>query len=338
MQHAPMQHATRTDATCNAHRCNMPHATRTDAPCNAPRCNPHRCDILMQNTKRSIAPMQRAPMYHADARRCNMDIACRTAHPVPHAPWRHRAATWLRHIVCLDAYILPPCAPSIGRAAPRNAPSHGAGRATRAGRTHRLGVRDRAALERDGPIPHAHHAAAAILRTSRQSQGYRNRPRIPSTDTHPTAHRPGSRRRPAPHAPFLLRCRISPRRRRARCPWPCGARHHRRPAHECIAPPLGRRKSPPFAKSRSARAADSKQRTGRPCAAGRLRVADATCNAQKFRCNMQHATRADATRADATRHARRCNAPRALMHYPTRHACRCIMQHATRIDAPCNAQ
>jgi hypothetical protein len=36
-----------------------------------------------------------------------MHIACRTAHPVPHAPWQHRAATWLRHIVCLDACILP---------------------------------------------------------------------------------------------------------------------------------------------------------------------------------------------------------------------------------------
>jgi hypothetical protein len=78
----------------------------------------------------------------------------------------------------------------------------------------------------------------------------------------------------APHAP-LLRCRISPRRRTAPCPCPWRARR-RRPAHERVAPPLGDRNSPAFARSSSARATHQ-QRTARPCAAGRLRV-----------CNMQH--------------------------------------------------
>jgi hypothetical protein len=101
-------------ATCNARRCNAQRAptqreTRAHATCNMrhalmPRCNTHRCDMLMQHTRRSIAPMQRAPMQCATrademrhARRCNMRIAHRTAHPVLHAPGRHRAATWLRH-------------------------------------------------------------------------------------------------------------------------------------------------------------------------------------------------------------------------------------------------
>ncbi len=59
--------------------------------------------------------MQLASVRHVDAtyeaincsdnaRRCKMHIASRTAHLVPHAPYR--AAT-LRHIVCLDACILP---------------------------------------------------------------------------------------------------------------------------------------------------------------------------------------------------------------------------------------
>jgi hypothetical protein len=82
-------------------------------------------------------------------------------------------------------------------------------------------------------------------------------------------------------------------------------RRRRRAAHERIAPPLGRRKNPPFARSGSARAPDTTQRTARPCAVGRLSVcnmqratrAAATCNTQ--RCNTP--TRADATRADATR-------------------------------------
>jgi hypothetical protein len=122
-----MQHATRTDApckrapaqhaTCDTHRCidatctdvtcNMRHApmqraTRSDETCNAPGC-----DMLMQHTKRCIAPMQRAPMQHATHAGATCTSHTAPAHPAPHAPWQHRAATWLRHMVCLDACILP---------------------------------------------------------------------------------------------------------------------------------------------------------------------------------------------------------------------------------------
>ncbi len=124
------------------------------------------------------------------------------------------------------------------------------GRATRAGRTHRLGGRDRAALERDGAILHAHHAAV-VLRTSQRSHAHCNRP------THPVRRHPPPLRIAAlaPHAP-LLRCRISPRCRTARCPCPWRARRRRRrTAHKRIAPPLGRRNSPAFAGSGSAREA-----------------------------------------------------------------------------------
>jgi hypothetical protein len=62
------------------------------------------------------------------------------------------------------------CAPHRARhpsAVPHCATYHttARGRATRAGRTHRLAVRDRAALERHGAIEHAHHAAE-VLRTA----------------------------------------------------------------------------------------------------------------------------------------------------------------------------
>ena len=92
----------------------MQHAPRKHATCNAHRCNTHG------------APMQHASMRHVDATykamycsdatradatrnasRCNMHIAYRTTHPVPNAPGRHRAATWLPHMVCLDACTLP---------------------------------------------------------------------------------------------------------------------------------------------------------------------------------------------------------------------------------------
>jgi hypothetical protein len=57
--------------------------------------------------------------------------------------------------------------------------------ATRVGRTHqRRGVRDRAALERDGAIHHAHHAAA-VLRTADAAAPIAIGRRTPSADTRP---------------------------------------------------------------------------------------------------------------------------------------------------------
>jgi hypothetical protein len=50
--------------------------------------------------------------------------------------------------------------------------------------THRLGARDRAANERDGPIVHAHHAAD--LRTAGAATPAANRPRTPSAHTRPS--------------------------------------------------------------------------------------------------------------------------------------------------------
>ncbi len=201
-------------------------------------------------------------MLECNARRCNMHIAYRTAHPGPHAPWRHRAGTWLRHMVCLGcmhACILPlgnlatrcmtsaraSCSARRARAAvqhsasrwgrpfgsdkersthtlhsgrmrrtpyttrrsmraphcarrpsavPQRATYHttAQGRASHARRTHqRRAARDRAALERDGAILHAHHAAAVgVLRTSRRSHAYCNRPRTPSADTPPNRASP----------------------------------------------------------------------------------------------------------------------------------------------------
>ncbi len=88
--------------------------------------------------------------------------------------------------------------------------------------THRIGVPDRAAFERDGPIVHVNHAAAAAeLRTADGATPSRIGP-------HPT------RIGPTRSAPLLLRCRISPRRRTAQCPWPWRARHRHRSAHERI--------------------------------------------------------------------------------------------------------
>ena len=168
----------------------MQHASKKHATCKAHRCNTHRCDMLMQHTRRCIAPMQRVPMQHETQAGATCTSHTAPAHPVSHAPGRHRAATWLRHMVCLDASILPlgtlatrcmtrsssacsarlaraavqrsssrwgrpfandstrvlarftpaacavhhspqhacaaPCAPSIGRAARRNIPYHGA--------------------------------------------------------------------------------------------------------------------------------------------------------------------------------------------------------------------
>ena len=46
-------------------------------------------------------------MQHASQAGATCTSHTAPAHPVPHAPGRHRAATWLRHIVCLDACILP---------------------------------------------------------------------------------------------------------------------------------------------------------------------------------------------------------------------------------------
>jgi hypothetical protein len=106
-------------------------------------------------------------------------------------------------------------------------------------RTHRLGVGDRAALERDFSVAHRDHAATALRTTEPHP------PPPPSQNRH--------RRRPHTSAPTpiaarprapLLRCRISPRRRtaRRRCPW--RSRRRRSPAHECNAPHARRRRPP----------------------------------------------------------------------------------------------
>jgi hypothetical protein len=85
------------------------------------------------------------------------------------------------------------------------------------------------------------------------------------------------------------------------------------------------------------RNADTTQWTVRPCAAGRLRVADATstvatCNAH--RCNMQHATRADATRKHAPmQRATRADALCNMLHAPVHRVTRA---GAARPDATCN--
>ena len=206
-----------------------------------------------------------------NARRCNMHIAHRTAHPVPHEPWWHRAA------------CAAPCAPSIGRAAPRNIPYHGAGRATRAGCTHRRAARDRAALERDGPVGHGNHAAVA-LRTSRRSHAYCNRPRPPT----PAPPRTGP---PRTHRCFGVRYRHGVEQR--------GALGHGEHAAIGLRTSASHRRSAtakarPFAQSSSARAAARTthhtaavlRTTHRTAgAAGRLRSDDAR------RC--KGATRAD---------------------------------------------
>jgi hypothetical protein len=84
-QRAPMHYA-----ACNAHRCNvhahrcsthrgnMQHAMCTNATWNARRCNTHRCHMLMQYTRRCIAPMQR----DTDATRKRAPV--QRAHRIPH--------------------------------------------------------------------------------------------------------------------------------------------------------------------------------------------------------------------------------------------------------------
>ena len=104
----------------------------------------------------------------------------------------------------------------------------------------RRGVGDRAALERDCPVAHRDHAAAA-LRTAA--------PHLPSPASYiaPAPHRPRASvpariaARPCAH---VLRCRISPRRRTAPRPSPCGSRR-RSAAHERNAPHARRRHRPP---------------------------------------------------------------------------------------------
>jgi hypothetical protein len=73
-------------------------------------------------------------------------------------------------------------------------------------------------------------------------------PRLPTPA--PSGIGSGSHRRPAAPCPAaharVLRCRISPRHRTARCPWPWRARRRlHKSAHERIAPPLGHRTARP---------------------------------------------------------------------------------------------
>jgi hypothetical protein len=161
----------------------------------------------------------------------------------------------------------------------------------RRARTHRPGVRDRAALERDGAIAHANHAAAAavVLRTAGAATPIAIGRRTPSADT-----RSPLRTRPDPHAP-LLRCRLSPRCRTARCPCACRAhRRHRdsQTAHERIATPNNM--------CAIEDAIRDVHRCNKNCAPmQRATSTDATCN--RCRCNMQPVPLQHATRTSATR-------------------------------------
>jgi hypothetical protein len=72
---SPTQRATRTDATCNTHRCNVQHAPMQHANarrCNAPRAPMHRCADETCNTHRCIVP--RASVQRAT----RTDAACNT--------------------------------------------------------------------------------------------------------------------------------------------------------------------------------------------------------------------------------------------------------------------
>ncbi len=171
---------------------------------------------------------------------------------------------------------------------------------TTGARAHRLGVRDRAALERDGPIVHVNHTT--VLRTAKRPHARRKsalalRP--------PTPALAPMHCRLAPLTP-LLWCRISPRRRTARCRWPWRARR-RGPAQEHIAPPLGDRKGRPLLNRAVCMRNPPYNASHCKRAAGGLRVADATIQ----HVPMQRAAMPDATRSDGTMHCaamQQCNA------------------------------
>jgi hypothetical protein len=328
----------------------------------------------MQHTRRCIAPMQRETDATHNASRCNVHIAYRTAHPVPHAPWRHGAAAWLQHIACLDACTLPlgnlatrcmtsarascsarraraavqhsasrwgrpfgngfetsthtlhsgrmrrtPCtarrsmrAPHRARhpsAVPHRATYHttARGRATRAGRTHRLAVRDRAALERDGAIVHANHAAVTLRTAGAAAPTAIGRaPRLPT---------------PAP-----LRIAAPPRTHRCGAGYRHGVEQRGALAHGEHAA-AGLRTSASRRRSAAAKARPSPNRAAHT----RSRHHTTQRTRRPRVCNMQRATR-----ADATCNTHRCNTPTRAD--ATRYARRYILQHATRTDATCNAR
>jgi hypothetical protein len=323
--------ATHQQRTKQQRRC----GTAARRPWNARRCNGSRCNGSRCNARRRI--MQRAPK-HASFRFGTLATQCVTsagascpARAVCNTPrhdgiaqdykkvlTRSTPAPCAAHRTPLTAACVRRTVRAIHRPC-RTAPAHhttARGRATRARRTHRRAVRDRAALERDGAIVHVHHAAVVALRTSRRSDAHCNRP------THPVRRHPPqlSIAALAPHAP-LLWCRISPRCRTARCLCPCRARR-RNPAHERIAPRLGHRKSPAFARSIRARAPDTTKRTARPCAAGRLRG-----------CNMHN-------KPMQNKPMQRAPMQRTPMHRCNTHRCRplaaaCVRRTVRAIHRPC---
>jgi hypothetical protein len=344
-----MQRATRADATCSTHRCNMHRCNvqRADATCNARRCNtPTRADALcnvqhasMRHVDATYKAMYCSEVTRADAtrnaRRCNMHIAHRTAHRVPlAAPGRYVARRSMR-------------APHRARhpsAVPQSATYHttAQGRTTSAGRTQRLAVRDRAALERDGATVHGNHAAV-VLRTSRRSRAHCNRPSHPARrHPLPTTHRLTSPARTVAAVSDIATASNSavPVTMES-TPLSSCARAHRtaaRPPQQPALRPIGQRtRSRHYNASHGNGAAA--QPAGRLCGADATQAdatlaeatrADATCNAR--RCNTP--TRADATRnASRKANALRCNTQHAS-HRCNTHRCHMLMQHTRRCIAP----
>ena len=165
-------------------------------------------------------------------------------------------------------------------------------------RTHRPGVRDRAALERDGPVMHAHHAAV-VLRTANAATpaavGRAPRPPTPAPTAHPARLALSPRLVPArtnASVPDIATASNSaaPLAMASTPPWTCAR------AHRTAARPTAQAR--PFTHSRSARAQHAPHTTRQPCSVQRIAPPELPEGGAAL------------TRADATRSARKCNAHR----------------------------
>jgi hypothetical protein len=286
-------------------RCMLSHNNYRDVMINAPSCKHTTYNIQRGVPTRSKLNTARAMHWRATARTIQHTTYCTSetarVQRVSYTAWHAHdvARSIVRNIEAQSEHL---------QHATHDGP-------TRRGRTHRLAVRDRAAFERDGPIGHVYHAA--VLRTADAATPAAIGP--PSTDRAPPLPPLGASARLASaplasHAPLLLRCRISPRHRTARCPWPCPARHRRRcpalntngaAAKPDPRPIEDRTCSTPYNALHDGALQGSLPRAPmQPCNMRRCnahRCNAHRCNAHRcnaHRCN--HATRTDATRTDAT--------------------------------------